>query len=1012
MSSSGVKFSGVKIVLQSDLRAGTTSGNSWQRIKHRDMFLGTWNVRTLYSSGALEILTRELDRTGLDIVALQEVRWPGEGSQESGKFTLYYGGATKPEFGTGFLVRRSILSAIRDIKFVSDRISYIILKGKRHDFIIVNVYGPTEASDDTIKDEFYEELESVFDRLSRYHMKIVLGDFNAKVGREDIFRPTIGKFSLHEDSNDNGVRLVTFATSKNLIVKSTTFQHKDIHKYTWTSPDGETRNQIDHVLVDKRWHSSIIDIRSVRGLDCNSDHQLVRVKIRERLALTRGTDNKDDSDKFELKNLRNDEVRLEYQIKITNRFETLECSEENVATEEENNINREWESIRDTIKLSASESVGLLKKRQSRKWFDDECADMVNKRKLAKMNWMREPNEQNSEQLCSIRRETTRFLKNKKREYLKEKINDLEINAKNRNIRELYQGIRIERKGFQARTNIIKDENGDMLADAKSILNRWGNYFNQLLNVHGEEENEENNVQTAEVLVEEPSAIEVEIAIEKLKMYKASGIDGIPAELIKSGGEKLREKIHRLLSLIWKQETLPNEWKESVIIPIYKKGDKMDCNNYRGISLLSTSYKILKNILVSRLTPFIDEIIGDHQCAFRRNRSTIDLIFSIRQILEKKWEYNGTVHQLYIDFKKAYDSIKREKLYSILINFGIPKKLVRLIGMCLNGTKSRVRVGKQVSDIFDIHNGLKQGDALSPQLFNFVLEHAIKSLEDKEGVQLNGIHKLLVYADDIVLLGDSDEILKDNMHILRSNTRELGLEVNVNKTKYMVTRRNASCNGNGQLMTNEGNFEEVAEFKYLGALITNRNEIQKEIKHRLNSGNACYYALQRLLSSRLLSKNIKLKIYKTVILPVILYGCETWTLTLREEKRLRVFENKVLRKIFGPKRDEETGEWRRLHNTELKDIYGKPDIIRTIKSRRLRWAGHVARMGDERGVRKILEGKPEGKRPVGRPSMKWENNINHDLREVDYTGDDWKTLAQDRDVWRAYVRTAMNLRVR
>ncbi|PSN36170.1 hypothetical protein C0J52_24216 [Blattella germanica] len=330
MSSSGVKFSGVKIVPQSDLRTGTTSGNSWQRVKHRDIFLGTWN----------------------------EVRWPGEGSQESGKFTLYYGGATKPEFGTGFLVRSSILSAIRDIKFINVRISYIILKSKRHDFIKVNVYGPSEASDDMIKDEFYEELEYVFDRLSRY-MKIVLGDFNPKVEREDIFRPTIGIFSLHENSNDNGVRLVTFATSKNLIVKRTIFQHKDIHKYTWTSPDGETRNQIDHVLVDKRWHSSIIDIRSVRGLDCNSDHHLVRVKIRELLALRRGTATKDDSQKFELKNLRNDEVRLVYQIKITNRFETLECSEGN--------------------------SVGLLKKRQSRKWFDEECVDM------------REPNEQNSE---------------------------------------------------------------------------------------------------------------------------------------------------------------------------------------------------------------------------------------------------------------------------------------------------------------------------------------------------------------------------------------------------------------------------------------------------------------------------------------------------------------------------------------------------------------------------------------------------------------------------------------
>ncbi|PSN52220.1 hypothetical protein C0J52_12777, partial [Blattella germanica] len=120
---------------------------------------------------------------------------------------------------------------------------------------------------------------------------------------------------------------------------------------------------------------------------------------------------------------------------------------------------------------------------------------------------------------------------------------------------------------------------------------------------------------------------------------------------------------------------------------------------------------------------------------------------------------------------------------------------------------------KQISDIFEIHNGLKQGDALSPLLFNIVLKHATKSLEDKQGIQLNGIHKLLVYTEDIVLLGDSEEILKDNMHILRSNIRKLGLEVNVNKTKYMVKRRNALCNANGQLMTIEGNFEEVAEFK-------------------------------------------------------------------------------------------------------------------------------------------------------------------------------------------------------
>jgi hypothetical protein len=137
-------------------------------------------------------------------------------------------------------------------------------------------------------------------------------------------------------------------------------------------------------------------------------------------------------------------------------------------------------------------------------------------------------------------------------------------------------------------------------------------------------------------------------------------------------------------------------------------------------------------------------------------------------------------------------------------------------------------------------------------------------------------------------------------------------------------------------------------------------------------------------SYRLLSRNVKVKIYKTIILPVVLYGCETWYryLTLREEHRLRVFENRVLRRIFGPKRDEVTGEWRKLHNEELHNLYSSSDIIRHTKSIRMRLAGHVARMGEERKLYKVLVGKPEGKRPLGRPRRRWEDGIRMDLREI------------------------------
>jgi hypothetical protein len=256
-------------------------------------------------------------------------------------------------------------------------------------------------------------------------------------------------------------------------------------------------------------------------------------------------------------------------------------------------------------------------------------------------------------------------------------------------------------------------------------------------------------------------------------------------------------------------------------------------------------------------------------------------------------------------------------------------------------------------------------------------------------------------------------------------------------------------------------FENVtSQFKYLGTTVTNQNLTQEEVKRRLNSGKACYHSVQNLLSSRPMSKNVKIGIYETIILSMVLYGCETWSLTLREEHRLRVFECRVLRRIFGPKRDEVTAEWRKLHNEELPDLYSSLSNIRIMKARRMRWSGRVARMGVKRNAYRLLVGKPEGRRPLGRPRRRWLDNIRMDLVEMGWgdmdwecstngekrnayrllvgkpegrrplgrprrrcvasirmdllelgCGDvDWIGLAQDRDRWRALVDAVMNLR--
>ena len=209
-----------------------------------------------------------------------------------------------------------------------------------------------------------------------------------------------------------------------------------------------------------------------------------------------------------------------------------------------------------------------------------------------------------------------------------------------------------------------------------------------------------------------------------MRNNRAPGEDTIVAELIKYGGEGIMGAFHELIKLIWTTENVSQDWNTGVICPIHKKGDKLECNNYRGITLLNNAYKIFSSILNERLKIATEKIIGDYHCGCHNNKSKTDQLFIFRQMIEKHTEHSLDLHMLFIDFKQAFDSIKRKRLFEAKDNTGIPQKLIRLTRMAMCHTKVRVKIDNHLSTLFEFNKGVKQGDGLSTTLFILALNNA------------------------------------------------------------------------------------------------------------------------------------------------------------------------------------------------------------------------------------------------------------------------------------------------
>jgi sorting nexin-29 len=331
---------------------------------------------------------------------------------------------------------------------------------------------------------------------------------------------------------------------------------------------------------------------------------------------------------------------------------------------------------------------------------------------------------------------------------------------------------------------------------------------------------------------------------------------------------------------------MPESWKLGIICPIYKKGDKLECENYRGITLLKAAYKILTGIINDRVKKVTERIIGEYQCGFCPGKSTTDHLFIIRQIMEKNWEHGLDLHMLFIDFKQAFDSVKRRKLPEVMNTTGISQKLVRLIEMTIRGTKAVVKINNRETKTSGCNTGVKQGDGLSATLFIIALHNIIREI-DQRGTIFNKLSQVCAYGDDVVLITRTKQKLTQIYEYLDTEARKIGLLVNERKTKYMFMSAVGNTRGLQNLRIRNKEFEGVSEFKYLGNIIENKNRNDICIKERIQARNKAYYANLQTLKSKRISRRSKLQIYKTLIRPIMAHGAETWMLTDTEENALK-----------------------------------------------------------------------------------------------------------------------------
>jgi hypothetical protein len=980
-----------------------------------------WNIRTLLDrEGASRperrtaLVAMELAKYNIDIAALSETRLSSSGSVTDIDYTFFWSGRPeneRREAGVGFAVKKEIVSILTEMpRPISDRIMTMRLPLDKNTYAtLISVYAPTLTNSDENKEEFYNQLTTTLGKVPRTDKLLLMGDFNARIGSDfSKWHTVIGKHGIGK-CNSNGELLLNLCSEFELVITNTMFKQKEQRKTTWMHPRSKHWHLIDFIITRSSDKSDIHSTRVMRGANCWTDHQMLRSKVA--FAIRKKHKKQGPSKPIKLNTAKLRLAKERERLKEEMDSKTADLDYGNCPTPEES-----WDTLQQVVYSTAKTCLGKPD-RKHQDWFDpsdQKLRDLLEKRDKAHQKVIQTRSTRSTvaayTDACRQLQKHTRALKTN---WWDKKAEALQEAADRNDMRGFYSGLK-EVWGPQKKGPVhLKTSDGrETISDSKRVLSRWAEHFQTLLNVPGDiEPSALDRIQqhpTIESLDDTPTIDEVAKAIDAMKDGKAPGQDGIPAEVWKYGGQNLLVKLHDLIIQIWKEGEVPQAWKDASIVTIFKKGDRTECGNYRGISLLSIASKIFARVLLNRLTTHVTpNVVPESQCGFRSNRSTVDMIFCLRQLQEKCIEQNRALYIVFVDFTKAFDTVGRTGLWKLLRKYGCPDKFTSLVESLHTGMMASVSDGTNSSDSFGVTNGVKQGCVLAPTLFSIflsaMLEEAFRDLDDGVYIQsrqdadlYNVAHfraktkctlqliRDLLFADDSALLAHSPEEIQRIIDAFSEASKKFGLKINIKKTEVLYQPDRARTK-EVDIKVDGVKLNSVPEFTYLGSTVSNDGRIDVEIQKRMAKASAAFGRLrQRLWNNHHVSTRVKGKIYRAVVISTLLYGAESWTVYRQQVKKLHAFMMRHLRSILKI-------TWMdKVTNEEILDRMGLPSMEDLLIRKNLRWTGHIQ--------------LASGSRDRGRPRLRYKDTIKRNLKRRNIRLDSWVYLTSQRAEWRKAVK--------